>query len=473
MRTARRRVWLGLGVLAGFFVLLFALLHGGGAPAPQERRPLPSDASHAPALQTRSAPDGPEPEGADGPEGAQIAVRDLATGDPLAGIGIRFKGGDGVREVLSDDGGMLTLPAEAPAAAAVELASERWQLPSGYTIGSLRQEKTLWLYGLVSVRVRVTYARPPSDPRPPWITVRTVGPDVRTDADRQGRTPWQFGWSMSRGLDTLLNAFEFDAASETFSGTIPRVRYTVIGVGRAGFRRCLLDVPTQGDDEVDLVAFLEPAWALAGRLGDEEGNPVAGALLQVYVVVEGHRSHLNPSREALGVGWAAGLRTSRDEHAVVNLGSKVRLAEDGSFRIELPLVGRVVLVAHAPGRRPLWRDLGVVTGELADVDLRLPAPTPSSGRITFRVKSTILRHAMVHVSDITDRALQTTLRIDLDSEGSFPDTWFVRGREYWIIASGVGPDGSEISADGLIRWDGREVVDIDTLGVDLDAFRSR
>jgi len=387
---------------------------------------------------------------------------------------VRIKDSSGVQEQISDGSGMLALAEGALANSEVEVQSNSWRLPSGFTVGGLLRTKTLWLYGTVTVRVRVTYARTPVDVGPPWITVRTVGPDLQSPADMRGTTPWAYGWSLRHGLDAQLNTLAFDEATHTFSGTIPRVLHTAIAVGRSGYRSRVLDLPIQGEDEVELVAVLDPAWALTGRLSDETGTPVAGAQLQAYIVIEGPRNRLNPAREALaGSQWAVGTRTTPDGHAVVNLGGKVPLAMDGSFRVDLPSVGRVVLVAHAAGRPPLWHDLGVIDRDLSNIALRLPPSGGASGRIAFRAKDAELRHATMHLSDITDRSLQTSLRIDLDGDGSCADTWFVRDREYWIVITFIDAQGDQVTKDGLIRWDGRAVVEIDSLEGDLDAFRSR
>lgn len=405
-------------------------------------------------------------------EGAiPVTVRNLRSGAPVSGVELRVRS-DGKEEVqITGNDGVMLIEA-GPDRIAIDVLTPGWQSATFKRRSRVRAKREVWIYRTVSLRVLVEYSEAPSDPGEPWIAVRVVGSDVPTLGNQANLGPWNRGWSLAHGLEDRLNVFDFDRGSSTFLGAIPHVRTSVVAVGREGFRTRMLEVPAAGtQDTIELVAHLERAPIVSGRLLDDQGKPIADVELHAHIVIEGMRHTLNPARSAMS-GWPVGTRVSRHGEVFVNLQTTVPVDEDGAFRFALPSSGRVVLLATAPGRRPLWHEAGSDDRSRPELDLRF-APKTVADPVAIRLHGARLGSAILHISDITDRALQTSIRVDLAADGTCPGHLLVRGRRYWLVASYQTKKGDWESVDGLVEWDERPVVSLDELESDLDAFLSR
>ncbi len=469
--TPRRRI--ALCAIAIALLLVAALvLHKTRARNPEQGTVHPGAVSRTNPELEGQAEVGAEPVGeVDGDALVALSLRDLATGEPVSMASVEVLTRLGRSTLTADSSGILRLPSSQLKTARFEPAGGLWHIPRYSNNREIRRTRTIWLYRALAVRVVVEYEQPPVNKGAPWVIARMVGPTNRSAADRRGDTPWSRSWAVSHGIDRLQNRLKPDAEARVFSGSMPYMKFTAIAVGREGYRTTVLDIPAlaASADRVELVAHLEPAARLSGQLLDEGRMPVGGAVLQAYIVLEGTRSLLNPARASFTT-WAVGTRTSKDDQVYVNLGCKVPVAADGTFQLDLPTVGRVVLIAHAPGRKPIWFEAGASDRDIGNAQLQFDPHVPDS-RVVIKYSEADLGGATLHIGDIDDGALQTSFRTNLDEKASVPGEYFVSGREYWLIVTFK--QGAETkSVDGLIRWDQRATIEMDNLEGDLDAFRA-
>ncbi len=468
-RMARNGLLLGG---AGAACLLLYLALADQEPVPRSR--LDPKATPAPSvgearlegLDRLESSERPASEGA-----VRVTVRDLRSGAPVSGIELRVRS-EGMEAVQTTDKDGIVLLESGPNRIAIDVMTPGWKSARFEKRSLVRSRKEVWIYRNVTLRVRVEYSETPSDSGDPWIAARVVGPDVRTQEDRAGKTPWNRSWALSHGIEDRLDAFDFDREGSTFLGVIPHVRTSVIAIGREGFRTRVLDVPVAVEqDSIELVAYLERAPVVSGHLLDDQGKPIDDVELHAHIVIEGMRHTLNPGRYAMA-GWPVGTRVTRHGEVFVNLQTTVPVDRDGSFRFALPASGRVVLLATAAGRQPLWHDAGSDDRSMPELDLRF-GPKTLASPVAIRLQGAILDSATLHISDITDRALQTSQSVSLTADGMCPGHLLVRGRRYWLVASYRTKEGDRASVDGLIEWDERPVVSLDDLESDLDTFLSR
>jgi len=220
------------------------------------------------------------------------------------------------------------------------------------------------------------------------------------------------------------------------------------------------------DAEIDVGEIvLRRTPRISGHISGEGGRHLRAAQFVGYTT---YRDLPTVNLDRLDLLAPGSTASVGGENASVNLMTALRIGDDGSFEYDLPASGRVMLVCHARGHRPLIRDLGRVT-EDTKLDLVVQQSLSHRIRVQFGGDSLGERHVMI--GDVTggrSEDPQPAVSVLLsERDGRIPGEYLIVGRAYVITVFPLrgGPSRKTKKTDELIMrkissWDDREVIDL-------------
>lgn len=439
----KKRALATVAAAAALVVLLFLW----DEPPPRERSQPEREAADA-----RTPEDAPPPPVPATPTPAtterSILVRDLADGAPLPRFGVRL----GSREIVSDDGGRLRVPApEAPplpSPDALVPADPGWVLVRA-SAAVAAAEGTLWAHRTFRVRGRVSGpGTPPLDPTRAMLEATWEGADEQP--------PWTRDWLSGHDV-RLGHSFAVGAGADgTFDVELPRVPGFVMRARSRDWRPASAPLAIGGKTEiveVDLV--LAPAFRARGRIAGAKGRPLAGTPVHVYVAARGGASDAGDA--GASVEW--GDHTVREAWSTGQGDVRVRFGGltdgQGRFELRIDIEGEGLLSVQRAGYATHHRALGYVRGDTPTLDLALE-PGPGT---RFRVlrKGAPAVETCLYLEDLEFPDFQPSFVLCTDADGSAPAEWLVAGHRYAVTLEGV-PGGAR-----ELAWSAQAEVDVAAL----------
>lgn len=403
----------------------------------------------------------------------RVLVRDLDTGDRVAGVSFRWRqedapaAGRSWETAISDEHGYLALPGGSRQTLFTD--DPVWQaVPT--TLDEAVREKETWVHRELTVRGTV---RPAGPGTLAYTTVRIsaqiAGPPQATVLD-PGEEPWSARWARRRGLPRAWRDFSIDGAGR-FELKAPASKWLAVMVQAVGWRTAIVDVPRAptaegGGGSVDIA--LMPATRVAGSLRSRSGGPLVGGTVRLRT-----RREL-PGSEHLAryllTGEAFGTVTSA-EASYMEFEEEVRTDSEGNFLVYAGHEGELELVVHAQGHAPVLVRLGRQDRDWSDLQLVADLPESPMRPVLLRSGEQRFASGRVALVDITDRQRQRGVEIELDPGSRIPNTWLVEGHEYWLAVTPKEAAEGAGRPTGLLRWDGRDEIDLSQLPKLLDDFR--
>jgi len=397
-----------------------------------------------------------------------VTVRDLANGDPVPDLGLRFATGG--FSTSTDASGIALIPAEAREALVAN--GTRWQVAQQRgTPSESTPPDTLWVYRTILVRGTVVVERLTIDFEPDDVTLSWIvkagtfeldpgAPDElahRMIAAR--KSPWSDVSLGRHGFRDQRIRARVDSQGR-FETRVPAIRGIVITASHEGYAPAQAEVPVSTDfEEADIELPLEPALRIRGTLRTTAGEPVKNCRFRIYSVLIQPPGVVDQgairARKPRG-----GLTVTADaERTVVKYGYSAGTDEKGKFQAFIGVRGQLVAVADFPGHGPLRRELGFASRDIDDLDLVLPGRS-AQARIKILHKGAPLRSATLLLGDLNplDGYAQHASRVLLDEDGVLSSDSLLRGRKYYLGVAD--PKLPTEPGSGCFVWEGQETIDI-------------
>ncbi|MEM8885141.1 MAG: hypothetical protein AAGD14_13820, partial [Planctomycetota bacterium] len=367
------------------------------------------------------------------PESRTLVVIDLADGRPVANLRVRVRAGDEVMHSTTTSNGELSLPAHRE----VELAAldKEWSvLPSRVPAGD--DIRRLAAHRFITVAGRLK-ARGVDDLDEADVFATFVDPSGK---DRQvcSGASWVHPW----GMRTLWRV-GIPKPDGRFEVRLPKVRGLALFARMedrfAPVRRIALK--NQRDLEIRMVEGL----VVAGKVLDPAGQPVAGALVRMEIVLFGKEHHLPPQEFAIRLqqeepGRSRGGREG-DLRVRAALAETVRTETDGSFQFVSPTDGACALSVRTPDhaaldREAFWLDSSVQTLRISLSPPRTDARVPVAidGKAKPGAKVMVCEFVPAHRPANEDHANRMWMYpMTLDARSTIPAGCIAPGRRLSLI----------------------------------------
>jgi hypothetical protein len=414
--------------------------------------PSEADAPSAPPI-----PPEREPKVApDSAEESALEIRALEDGRVLPGFAVVTPGRTPAEpsvESTADALGVLRVPRDR--IAAIRPRDGRWSFVPAFA-AEAAVSGVVWVRE--SVRVRVVVDFPEADAVAAAV-VPAVAVVVPLDLDGEG--PGTLALWKRLGLHTdRVQARVADGDPAAFLADATRVRSLRVIASAAGHRPAEASVEVAPNaPEVVVHLSLQPGIVVSGRCVDENGDPVANAVVDAFVVrwlPWGVETPVTSDVAArFGPEGGVGLARLRDGTLRVRVRERAVTDEHGRFTVTTRSDGRLALFVNTPGRSAVRRDLGDVRLDLAGVDLLLPEAHGTY--VTFEELGEPLSNAELSCTDISD-PIQPSLVYRTDASGRVPADWLVQGHHY-----SVRPLGAGLSRGGFLKWEGQGRIDLSAL----------
>ncbi len=422
---------------------------GRGGPPRPEPRPAPAPAEADPAGVPAGSTRGPEPSPSAIGDGVPVRVRDLADGAPVEDLALSVTRDEGgTLEVRTDRGGFALLPQEGWKK--VLPGDEAWRSPT-YAPGEILQARELWLYRTVAIAGEV---RAESDERainPASVRLAVVLFDRHGPLGGQTRetAPWGPRWMREHGIADSMDLPRADVDG-TFFARVPRIRGARITASAPGWIGDEAPLPPEPPGEeparVDLV--LRDAPRVCGILADENGEPVPGIRVLLFLSFRVPAAEASGPAQRLRPSGGYTIRTTGDE-AVVCLVDARPSGKDGSFEFATAAKGDVLLVVQADGCRPLSRSLGRIEESSVRCELRL-SRLDEARRVRLLRGGAVLASIRITFIDLSAGDPQPSLDLATDERGEVPAEALEAGHRYFVI----GPWEMKGDGSNIVEWKG-------------------
>jgi hypothetical protein len=243
-----------------------------------------------------------------------------------------------------------------------------------------------------------------------------------------------------------------------FSTTLPRIDGLVIAGIAPGWKAAHQRVGVARRVERAYVDLrLEPAVTIRGVLRSDDGAPIRGVSVTIYSHVAIPAEEMND--ENLRLFQPQGGFTGRIDLVTGKARAKFiavsRTDEKGRFDVSVAVDGEAVLVAYAPGHRPVELDLGYAPQSVEDLALQARrVRNPTDVRLVLDERS--LANVSVLVCDLSlkDGDIQPGRNARTDADGRISTDWFVPDRFYHFAYI------TDVPVTGSVLWRGQAEIDL-------------
>lgn len=433
------RVWLGVAAALSLAAVALFLVPAGrallssvgepGRPSGTGGSPGSLDRGVSPVLQggqARRVQGGPQ-------SGTthQLTVRDVNTGAPIPGLGMRIAPRDGpAREAVSSAAGAIDVR-ETEEAASLSPVAEGWVLADEEVLAT--GGRVAWLYRLVEVRGRVLVRGGSGADRLQDTKVTVLAPLPRSKAGAPDKAIGSYAWMRERSLQQVREPTPVGADGR-FSVRVPRLggyhlAATLALVGAA-------DLPLEfgeGDEAKDgIEMLLEESLVCCGVLKDQHGVVLANAEVMSECVAYGTADSLDRLFErAQALGLGVGTYCLPEKGCELFIQSSTRTDEAGQYRVEVPPGMELRIVVAVPGHQILRTTVGSFSGSKSDVELIAYSYGADSPRCQLCTNGAPLVGHTVLVTTSDVRSIGQNLGVT-DASGRFPAEWLEAGQHYAV-----------------------------------------
>jgi len=397
-----------------------------------------------------------------------VVLRDLGTGDPVAGVGVVTQVGGSPVEATSDDAGSVCW-SESGELESVVIQSSYWIQAT--TSEDVRTTGTIWIHGPLALQLHCVDERgrkiPASDLDARLLVLQPPG----TGLDRVTVAPWSMGWYRRHGIRRELR-LRLDASGRV-KRAVRRLRYLGILAQTSTHRSDLVELQVPGGSAPHVPALqvrlrLTPMPRITGRVVSPDGTPVAGAVVQVNVFGDIPMGEAEPTR-LRDPGGGMTIVGHPDGSATVKLAREVLTDEDGAYELMLPKRGRCVVQVLKSGFVPrrsrieIKRDVNRFDAEL------LPDGDRSRVRLLWRGEPLPAQQLMA--GDLHDIREQTSHAVEISDTGLMQGGWLTHGRRYGLVFSLPEAAGGGRECRFLV-WDGSVAeIELSAQAAKLDDLR--
>lgn len=388
------------------------------------------------------------------PDAVSVRAADLWSRAPVAGCTFRALMADGrsCGVYRSDAEGRFSVPAGADK---IEVTAEGWGIADD-RVPNLGPSRELWLFRRVQLTGVVIAAPGYSDDiaRCRITLIQVLPPDLGPGASELGG----YRWLRARRLDEI-DLDEVGSRDGAFSREVPRLPGYHVVASLDGHRRGSAQLSFSPSGEAQSVRLiLERAPVLLGRVVDEVGRPIAGAIAHIFASIEGSPSDVDElfrMAQLRGVSAAKASSNGRSEFITTLEGVSDGL---GMFEILVPMDGmRWDVEVYAPGHVPSSsRDAWNGGGELTVVVSATPA---ERSRVQFTRAGSPLADIEV-TAGLADRRHSLALELGVTDRGGWlPADWLGLGRVYFFAGSREGREEFR----GYAKWNGESQIAVESL----------
>jgi len=405
----------------------------------------------------------PEAEGGEKPAVApratrKLIVRDLADGKPVQDVALRGVPGKVDR---ADADGAVTMPVTA-IWKTVEVVSDAWtQL--GFTGGEKDEDVDLWVHREVRVTgvVRFSTDSPSAQPSDVRLWSDVVVGTRGGGRNRLGVEPWTASWLRRHGIRDRRD-HPAPRPDGTFALALPAIRGLILRPYLAKWRGDPVAVPLDPARPATVEIVLRPAIRVLGVLRDENGAPMRGTRLTLWVTKR-YRAAEFPPNGALrvpGLGHTASL-SEKDDIGAVNYILGMRTEPSGRFSAWVPVEGDALITAFPKGHAPVHHHQGKLESDLIGLTLTTKK-VEEPGHLRILRDGQVVSGAEVRFLDLTwsPAGPQPHVTRTADSQGRIKTEHLVTGHRYVVhcLKGRLGfPEG------GVLVWEGQSDVDVSKL----------
>jgi hypothetical protein len=446
-------------------------------PPPASTPPQVAEGPPDPISETPESPTTP----ATGPSLATIVVKDMADGNPVAGLAFEL--------TLAPETGSAADPevlAEATTDALGRLEVDEKRLrdirpkPKNWLcLGSRNSvEETIrngaWVYRILTILATVEVEGEDETFRFDSITARLATvPDDLARGETSGLEPFRARsaeWHRRRRVGDTFS-LKPDSSHRL------RVKCPWIGGGSIAFSHpgwISVLVPLEGVDpavESRVTLRFRRALRVRGVVRDRDGKPQKGICVRLFTTRKGTYEEgdamIETARNA-GGGLTAARSVSRDESRVT-LVREFTTGPAGTFELSIHQDGESLLLIWEQSFAPFHRTLGPLHNDLdvGEVVLQGPATT---AQVQVLWEGKPQREGELTLGDFRFPDAQPAFSVTLDEEGRFPASLLVPEGEYSFGLRGA---GVEVYRSRWLQWKGEGVIDLGKLRLVTDVLTER
>jgi hypothetical protein len=316
---------------------------------------------------------------------------------------------------------------------------------------------TLWVHRTIDVLCRVVLdpidGRPTSPLQAVVTTVVMGSPHSTLVAPTED--PWNTRWASLHGIEEGRAGVPQEDGR--FRLSVPAFRWIGVYVEPPSLyapETFEIPIPDRSIDVVEMEVHLRRRTRISGRIrANDSAIPPSSEIFAHVLRNEAARSFNWERFESLGVG-ARGARQEGDR-VWLQYASRATIPPDGSFALDLPVGGEIVLVVHVPGHLPERRDVSAVGGALESIEIAVRAPSRSK-RTRFLFGGVPLTRWSLVVTDVSEYRIQSMCVVRLDDLGASSTEWFEPGRSYWLLPQRTGVeaqvDFGSFAASRYVLW---------------------
>lgn len=394
------------------------------------------------------APDPAEPQPMIDDERIEVTVRDIVDGRPLSDLHLSFD--PPMDTALTNERGVIHVRPTALQSARID--GGEWRILN--LIGPARDLNTIWACRQFSVQGTV---RAVSDLAELDLTLVKIS-YFAVGEKEPGATPYRdaldLQWFDRHRINRRLDVCKVEK-NGAFTLTLPKIPGLAISAVAPGWSPDTVAVERLTDPCRVALVLRKRSFRLTGVVCTEQGDGIAGAIVQGFVVVRIPADQLRPE-EYQGSGHGYALRVNRKENTAILvylLGA--RTGADGSFEYESNVKGDLVLfVSPSGGLRSTLVSAGSLTSDVGD--LRVVLPRGDGKTIQFRNHGVPLSKEEIGVSILSSVAQPTTTRV-LDADGRLAACVLIPGQNYSFRLT------RQMANAYYFTWDGQTQIDIDKL----------
>jgi hypothetical protein len=316
---------------------------------------------------------------------------------------------------------------------------------------------TLWVYDIVRVRVEVGLEGNGPKPAAREILVRGVLP--YTD---QGPDPWNRPWLASHGLRPgSLDGRPDETRPETHLVEVPRLEKLTVTAWAKGWRPSSAEVHVPADvPEMEVRLTLIPGLTISGTVHDEAGQPIADAIVHVFVVRwlprEGSRPLTEEESRKQSPNGGVGI-TAKEGRMRVRVHELTRTNSRGEFTAYTKSEGHVGVYIYEPGRRAARADMGELSENKEGLDFVL-SPVKGDAFLVFSESGAPVIEEPIGALDMTD-PIRPPIELRTDGRGRVPADWLQAGHQYHFIRLRRQMQG----VMGFLRYESQSEIDFSLL----------
>lgn len=399
------------------------------------------------------------------PVNRKLLVRDLGSGEPVAGASflLRFRG-EHTQEATTDRSGTVNYSRDG--LQQVEVMGEDWTVARSPRLGSAAQSGVVWIFRQLEVVGTVRAADESDEFNPQTVRFTAIVDDEDERTGAWDGPSLRARWGVARNLKVELRTVSKDGG---FVLLLPRIRGVVLAASARGWRPAIARLNQFMDTDsatVDLV--LARGFFVRGTLLDEKGAPMPDQKIRGFTIVRSTRTEVTQlGRLELrhpegGVGGGADTVTgegfAKFQHGGVT-------DKDGAFELSVGIVGGTTFIwAYIKGYEPVELEVGQLQSDRESI--RLQAQVARSKPVLISAGGQPLRRFAVVVSDLEfgQEEAQPAVQTWTDSEGMFSTDWLIVGRRYSFgsLPGGPGKPDPEQILHGCIVWTGQSKIDMKT-----------